>query len=360
MTDTTPLPHLNLEQSFHPTDQISVFGVVKLSKRTTESDIAEYFDRFGQVVDCLILRHDGQGSSAGYASLRMKFISPKQEAQMISADHYLNGHIIKLQKMGKKSVQTFKASKARSLQKVIFAFNLPPNITENRLHQYFSSFGEVRCLIVQKEQYTNAHRGFCRLVYEQSSSADRMLSTSLHYLDNHVLQVKAFETTTQSLMPLTKHIDTSTGVKTNHAGKLEPSSKESSLLHPETETASTTANSSPKNIDLKSTTIQSAETSVEVKNEAPHHNTLSQEKSGVKIIDNDLENTNQIFQNQSLLIAKKRQVLGGFLNFRTQKSVDALFKTPKSLILLKSIYRRKVLIGATHIPIPKTRYDDKQ
>lgn len=343
---------LKVSQS-RPENQIKAFSVLKISKRTIDTDLIDYFDQFGEVIGCHILSHDGQGSSAGYASLRMKFSSSTQEEEMVSAGHYLKGHKIILQSVGKKIVTEYKSKKVDCLETVVYAFNIPPQVTEERLHRYFSEFGDIRYLIVQKDKYTMAHRGFCRLVYLNQSSADQLLSQPALLMDGYSLQIKTFETTKKSLRPLSKLIDKNTGVKRDYTGSLEPLKKE---ISSQDDSSSSSSMNDQSATGVK--THQGNETSKIIEKETDHTVTcLISKNSGSQLFLTLTADSKPVqfeqFTNQCLMVAKERQVLGGFFNFRTNPCLDAIFGTEESLNLLKNIYRRKVCIGSKNIPVQK-------
>lgn len=63
-----------------------------------------------------------------------------------------------------------------------------------------------------------------------------------------------------------------------------------------------------------------------------------------------------LFGQRSLMVAKERQILGGFFNFKTCRTMDMVMVNSDEFSLIQSIYRRKVQIGLdkdSHRPIKK-------
>lgn len=353
MIKTTPAPFTNSQSLASSSIEIRVFLVAKISKRTSNSELAEHFDRFGEVVDFRVISHDVQGTSAGYGSLRMKFQSQIQQQQMLQASHFLNGKKLVVQEMMKKKIEIFKTKKSKSIETVFFVFNIPPKATDDLLHSYFSRFGDIKCLVVQKEQYTNAHRGFCRLIYQQASSADVFMNQQSHTIDNYSLQVKTYEATKKQMKPVKNLIEENTGIKRSSKGDQKPSSQETD----ESDSSSTCSTDSNQNkiIDSTTTKLETKDAQLLTRqiNQEPTQKYL-EDSLYINLSDNDSKNINQ-FSNPCLLIAKERQVLGGFFNFKTSNNLDAIFKSKKSLQLLKSVYRRKVEMGSKHLPIVRPK-----
>jgi len=132
---------------------IAVFG---LPWASTDDEVREYFEKYGELAYCEVKKDRATGKSRGYGFIRFKTEEAAQEA--LKDDHYINGRRVDLR------------HKKDSPMK-LFVGRIPGGTTTEDLHEYFSQFGEV------KDTYLPPpFRGFGFITFESSEVGNQVLS----------------------------------------------------------------------------------------------------------------------------------------------------------------------------------------
>lgn len=63
-----------------------------LNWETTDESLREYFEQFGQVTDCMVMRDGATGRSRGFGFLT--FADASSVSVVVSKEHYLDGKIV--------------------------------------------------------------------------------------------------------------------------------------------------------------------------------------------------------------------------------------------------------------------------
>ena len=79
-----------------------------------------------------------------------------------------------------------------SEQGKLFIGGISMGITEERMKDYFSMFGEVREAEIKKDRFTGLPRGFGFLLFADPAVADRVLSQSKHNIDGQMVSYFSF------------------------------------------------------------------------------------------------------------------------------------------------------------------------
>lgn len=63
-----------------------------LNWETTDDSLREYFEQYGQVTDCMVMRDGATGRSRGFGFLT--FADAKSVNEVVTKEHYLDGKIV--------------------------------------------------------------------------------------------------------------------------------------------------------------------------------------------------------------------------------------------------------------------------
>ena len=157
-------------------DPISIFiGGIPL--HLEESDIIQYFKKFGTILNCFIQRHNQTLLSRGYA-----FIVFANKEEGIKCTEHPN-HII----AGRNITCSIAKSKSDAIKEVfdkqpnkLFLGGVQSNITEDELRTLFSAFGSIKKIYLIYDKVTNKSKGFGFLEYEKSEVAEKV--ADMHYI----------------------------------------------------------------------------------------------------------------------------------------------------------------------------------
>ncbi|KAI1700493.1 RNA recognition motif domain-containing protein [Ditylenchus destructor] len=155
--------HTELQQKF----KLFVGG---LSKETSVETLREYFSKFGQMIECTILRHR-DNSSRGFG-----FVSYKSEESinsvLKSAPHYIDNKAINV-----------KHTPARQREFTLIVQKLSPNTTSESLREFYSRFGELTQCNVKFDRQTGQSRGFGFVAFSSQKELNSAINAEPHIID---------------------------------------------------------------------------------------------------------------------------------------------------------------------------------
>lgn len=155
-----------------------------LSWETTQESLQRYFSRFGEVIDCVVMKNNETGRSRGFGFVT--FSDPTNVAHVLqSGPHTLDGRTIDPKQCNPRTLQ--KPKKGGNFPKV-FLGGLPSNVTETDLRAFFGRYGKVMEVVIMYDQEKKKSRGFGFLSFEDETSVERV--TSEHYVNLHGKQVE--------------------------------------------------------------------------------------------------------------------------------------------------------------------------
>jgi len=148
-----------------------------LSWETTQDTLLRYFSRYGDVIDCVVMKNAETGRSRGFGFVT--FSDPNNIDSVIqSCPHTLDGRTIDPKPCNPRSMQ--KPKKNTNWPKV-FLGGLPSSITETDLRSFFSRYGRVTEVVIMYDQEKKKARGFGFLSFESDAAVDGAVAE--HYVN---------------------------------------------------------------------------------------------------------------------------------------------------------------------------------
>lgn len=160
-----------------------------LSWETTQDSLLRYFSRFGEVIDCVVMKNVETGRSRGFGFVT--FSDPNNIDTVIqSCPHNLDGRTIDPKPCNPRSMQ--KPKKNINWPKV-FLGGLPSSITETDLRNYFSRYGRVTEVVIMYDQEKKKARGFGFLSFENDVAVDQAVAEHYVNIQNKQVEIKRAE-----------------------------------------------------------------------------------------------------------------------------------------------------------------------
>lgn len=155
-----------------------------LSWETTQDNLQRYFSRYGEVIDCVVMKNNETGRSRGFGFVT--FADPDNvDRALENGPHTLDGRTIDPKPCNPRSMH--KPKRSGGYPKV-FLGGLPPNVTETDLRNFFSRYGQVMEVVIMYDQEKKKSRGFGFLSFENDLSVDR--ATAEHFVNLNGKQVE--------------------------------------------------------------------------------------------------------------------------------------------------------------------------
>jgi len=156
-----------------------------LSWDTQCESLQRYFSRYGEVIDCVVMKNNETGRSRGFGFIT--FADPENVQRALdNCPHNLDGRTIDPKPCNPRSLHKPKRSNAGYPK--VFLGGLPANVTESDLRSFFGRYGQVMEVVIMYDQEKKKSRGFGFLSFDNDAAVDR--ATADHFINLNGKQVE--------------------------------------------------------------------------------------------------------------------------------------------------------------------------
>lgn len=180
-----------------PKDEGKMF-IGGLNWETTDDSLRNYFNQFGEVIDCTVMRDNATGRSRGFGFLTFK--EPHCVTEVLKKEHFLDGKIID----PKRAIPREEQDKTAK----IFVGGVGSDVNEEDFKNFFEQYGTVIDAQLMIDKDTGRPRGFGFVTFDSDQAVERIVSEKFLILKGKPIEVKKAE-------PRTKGAD----------GQLQPESR---------------------------------------------------------------------------------------------------------------------------------------
>lgn len=158
-----------------------------LSPTTTSEQLHDYFSKYGELREYMIMRDPVSKRSRGFGFVT--FHDPLcVEKVLENAPHMLDSKMIDPKvAVPRKHGQHNKVS---TRTKRVFIGGVATKTTNEELSDYFSQYGKIESCELMMDKSTNRHRGFGFVTFESEETADKVCDIHFHDLQNRIVEVK--------------------------------------------------------------------------------------------------------------------------------------------------------------------------
>ncbi|CAH8299981.1 unnamed protein product [Eruca vesicaria subsp. sativa] len=187
----------------HKMESVSDLGklfIGGISWDTDEERLGEYFSKYGDLVESVIMRDRSTGRARGFGFI--VFADPCVAERVTLEKHIIDGRTVEAKKAVPRDDQQVLRRHASPMHlvspshgcsvrtKKIFVGGLPSTITEAEFKNYFDQFGTVADVVVMYDHNTQRPRGFGFITFESEESVDMVLHKTFHELNGKMVEVK--------------------------------------------------------------------------------------------------------------------------------------------------------------------------
>ncbi|XP_068665161.1 heterogeneous nuclear ribonucleoprotein 1-like [Aristolochia californica] len=172
-----------------------------ISWDTSEDKLKEYFGKYGEVLQTVIMRDKNTGRPRGFGFV--VFADPAILDRVLQDKHTIDGRMVEAKRaLSREEQHTSSRSGSNSnagrnysgagniKTKKIFVGGLPPTLSEEGFREYFENYGHVTDVVVMYDQTTQRPRGFGFISFDTEDAVDRVLHKTFHELNGKLVEVK--------------------------------------------------------------------------------------------------------------------------------------------------------------------------
>ncbi|CAK8689466.1 uncharacterized protein LOC143460271 [Clavelina lepadiformis] len=177
-------------------DEAGKLFVGGLHRQTTEETLRSYFESFGEVKDCVLMKDKETGFSRGFGFVT--YSDPSCVTTVLNnKPHTIDSKPVDPKPCTPRHIQQQKKQTATQYTKghKIFIGGISMEASENDVKGYFQRYGTVVevVFVVNKQDPTRPHKGFGFVTFEDESSVDQACAKHYHVIKDKRVEAKKAE-----------------------------------------------------------------------------------------------------------------------------------------------------------------------
>jgi len=159
---------------------------------TNADNMKKFFDKYGNVTDCVIKKDPVTQRSRGFGFVT--FEDPSCVNSVLNGGpHLLDGKQIDPKPAVQKGQPAPQAGPSNLNTNKVFIGGVAQNTTEDEIKKYFSSYGQVKNVQLMYDKTTKRMRGFGFVTFDNDETVKKTCSVHFHNINGKSVEVKLAE-----------------------------------------------------------------------------------------------------------------------------------------------------------------------
>jgi len=160
-----------------------------LSWQTTPEGLREYFGKYGEISECMVMRDPITKRSRGFGFVT--YTNPDSVDKVLAnGPHELDSKLIDPKVAFPRRPNATSAPKMVTRTKKIFCGGLSASTTLDDVKAYFGQFGKIEDAMLMFDKATQRHRGFAFVTFEVDDVVDKVCEIHYHEINNKMVECK--------------------------------------------------------------------------------------------------------------------------------------------------------------------------
>uniref|UniRef100_A0A8B9J687 Heterogeneous nuclear ribonucleoprotein A1b n=1 Tax=Astyanax mexicanus TaxID=7994 RepID=A0A8B9J687_ASTMX len=168
-------------------EQLRKLFIGGLSFETTDDSLRAYFEQWGTLTDCVVMKDPNSKRSRGFGFVTYANVE-EVDAAMNARPHKVDGRLVE----PKRAVSREDSNKpfAHMTVKKIFVGGIKEDTEESHLRDYFDQFGRIEAIEIMVDRGSGKKRGFAFVTFSDHDSVDRIVIQKYHTINGHNSEVR--------------------------------------------------------------------------------------------------------------------------------------------------------------------------
>ncbi|KAM7254452.1 hypothetical protein ACFE04_003832 [Oxalis oulophora] len=158
-----------------------------VSWETTQETFANYFGKYGEISDSVIMMDKYSGRPRGFGFVT--FADPAVADKVLKQEHNIDGRTVEVKMTVPR--EDMDVNKGVTRTKKIFIGGIPPSLTDDELKEYFSPYGSIVEHQIMLDHKTGRSRGFGFVTFDTEDAVEQVFSEGrTHELAGKEVEIK--------------------------------------------------------------------------------------------------------------------------------------------------------------------------